>query len=239
MTEFAIVTGGSRGIGRATRLRLEAEGIHVLNLDLVAPEPGEPGAFHAVDLTDEAATDALLRDLCARHAITRLVNNAGISIARPVAETDPDDLARAAALHMVAPLQCVNAVLPAMRRARFGRIVNVSSRTVTGRANRTAYGMTKGGLLAMTRSWALELAPSGITVNAVGPGPIDTALYRQGNRPDNPEARRNLNAVALGRIGEPDEVAQAIAFFLDARSSYITGQMLLVDGGQTLGVQPS
>ncbi|HYF07154.1 MAG TPA: SDR family oxidoreductase, partial [Acetobacteraceae bacterium] len=223
MAEYAIVTGGSNGIGRAARHRLEAEGIRVFNLDVAAPEPGGPGLFHPVDLLDEAETAAALEAICSQHEVTRLVNNAGLSIAKPVEETTPEDLARAAALHMIAPLQCVNAVLPAMKRAGFGRIVNVSSRTVTGRAFRTAYGMTKGGLLAMTRSWALELAPFGITVNAVGPGPIDTALFRNGNNLASPEAQRNLRAVAMGRFGTPEEVAQAIAFFLDARTSYVTG----------------
>ena len=239
MVECAIVTGGSNGIGRAVVQRLEAEGVRVFNLDIAAPEGGGPGEFHQADLFDEAATEAVLKEICARHEVTRLVNNAGISIAKPIEETTPEDLARAAALHMVAPLQCVNAVVPAMKRAGFGRIVNISSRTVTGRALRTAYGMTKGGLLAMTRSWALEFAPFGITVNAIGPGPIDTALFRRGNNFANAEAQRNLRAVAMGRFGKPEEVAQAAAFFLDARSSYITGQMLLVDGGQTLGVQPA
>jgi 3-oxoacyl-[acyl-carrier protein] reductase len=239
MTDYAIVTGASKGIGRAARLRLEADGIRVLNLDIQEPAASEPGEFHRVDLTDEAATTAILDRLCARHEVTRLVNNAGLTIAKPVEETTPEDLAMAVALHMVASLQCVNAALPAMKRAGFGRIVNISSRTVTGRANRTAYGMTKGGLLAMTRSWALEFAPFGITVNAIGPGPIDTDLFRKGNNFANAEAQRNLRAVAMGRFGKAEEVAQAIAFFLDARTSYVTGQMLLVDGGQTLGVQPS
>lgn len=239
MTDCAIVTGGSNGIGQAACRRLEADGIRVFNLDIADPVPGGAGEFHRVDLADEAATATALEAICARHEVTRLVNNAGLSIAKPIEETTPEDLARAAALHMVAPLQCVNAVLPAMKRAGFGRIVNISSRTVTGRAHRTAYGMTKGGLLAMTRSWALEFAPFGITVNAIGPGPIDTALFRRGNNFANAEAQRNLRAVAMGRFGQPEEVAQAVAFFLDARTSYVTGQMLLVDGGQTLGVLPA
>lgn len=239
MDGCAIVTGGSNGIGRAACARLEADGIRAFNLDIAEPEAGVPGTFLRTDLTDEAATNAALQSIVAEHEVTRLVNNAGISIAKPIEETTPADLARAAALHMVAPLQCMNAVLPAMKRAGFGRIVNISSRTVTGRANRTAYGMTKGGLLAMTRSWALEFAPFGVTVNAIGPGPIDTALFRRGNNFDTPEAQRNLRAVAMGRFGTPEEVAQTIAFFLDARTSYVTGQMLLVDGGLTLGVLPA
>jgi NAD(P)-dependent dehydrogenase (short-subunit alcohol dehydrogenase family) len=237
--DVAIVTGGSDGIGRAVRHRLEADGVAVVNLDRAEPEAGGPGRFRRVDLSDAAETEAALREVCAEHRVTRLVNNVGIALAGPVAEQTPEKLAMAAALNLEAALLCVNAVLPAMREAGFGRIVNISSRTVTGRANRTVYGMTKGALLAMTRSWALEFARLGITVNAIGPGPIDTELFRRGNDMGDPEAQRNLRAVAMGRHGRPEEVAQAVAFFLDRRSSFITGQMLMVCGGQTLGVQPS
>lgn len=239
MRELAIVTGGSDGIGRAIRHRLEADGIGVINLDRAEPEAGGPGRFRKVDLADAEATAAALREVCAEHRVTRLVNNVGTALAGPVAEQTVDKLALAVALNMEAALLCVNAVLPAMREAGFGRIVSISSRTVTGRAERTVYGMTKGALLALTRNWALEFAPFGITANAIGPGPINTALFRRGNDFSKPEAQRNLRAVAMGRYGEPEEVAQAAAFFLDARSSYITGQMLMVCGGQTLGVQPS
>lgn len=239
MPEVAIVTGGSNGIGRAVCRRLDADGIGVINLDLAEPEAEAPGRSWRVDLSDGAATGAALREICAGHQVTRLVNNVGVALAGPVAEQTAEKLALAAALNMEAALLCVNAVLPAMRDAGFGRIVNICSRTVTGRANRTVYGMTKGALLAMTRNWALEFAPLGITVNAIGPGPIDTELFRRGNDMSNPEAQKNLRAVAMGRHGRPEEVAQAVAFFLDARSSYITGQMLMVCGGQTLGVQAS
>lgn len=239
MQEAAIVTGASNGIGKAIRDRLTDEGHTVINLDLAPPDDDGPGVFHQVDLADGAATDAVLRKVCAEYAVTRVVNNAGVVFAKPFEETTIEDLETAVAVNMGAALKTVNAALPAMLKAGFGRIVNISSRTVTGREHRTVYGMTKGGLLSMTRNWALEFAKKGITANAIGPGPIETALFRRGNPPGDPRTERNLRAVPMGRFGQPEEVAQAALFFLDKRSSYITGQMLLVDGGQTLGVQPS
>lgn len=123
--------------------------------------------------------------------------------------------------------------LPAMRAARFGRIVNISSRAVQGRPYRTVYSMTKGGLLSMTRTWALEFAADGITANAIGPGPVDTETFRRNNAPA--AIADVLEAIPMKRLAAADDVAQAVSFFLDARSGYITGQMLHVCGGQTPG----
>ena len=239
MQEATIVTGASNGIGKAIRDRLSSEGHLVVNLDMVAPQEEGPGLFHEVDLADDAATRAVLAKVCGEYSVTRVVNNAGVVFAKPFEETTIEDLDKAVAVNMGAALKCVNAALPAMLKAGFGRIVNIASRTVTGREHRTVYGMTQGGLLAMTRSWALEFAKKGITANVIGPGPIETALFRRGNPPGDPRTERNLRAVPMGRFGQPEEVAQVAAFFLDKRSSYVTGQLLLVDGGQTLGVQPS
>lgn len=233
----ALVTGASRGIGRAILRRLATDGLTVVNLDMAAPEPGTPEAAHfvAVDLTDRVAMAAALAQVTAAHDITRLVNNAGIVQAVDLAGTTLDDLNRTIQVNLRAALQCAQAVLPAMRRARFGRIVNIASRVALGKALRTAYAATKAGIAGFTRTWALELGADGITVNTIGPGPIATDMFTRGNPPDSPRTKAILDGIPVGRMGTPDDVAHAVAFFLDARSSFVTGQTLYVCGGLSAG----
>jgi NAD(P)-dependent dehydrogenase (short-subunit alcohol dehydrogenase family) len=123
-----------------------------------------------------------------------------------------------------------------MQAARFGRIINISSRAALGKELRTVYAATKAGLLGMTRTWALELAPYGVTVNAIGPGPIATELFLSGNPPDSPKTKKILESIPLKRMGEPDDIAHAVASLLDDRAGYITGQVLYVCGGLTVGL---
>ena len=130
----------------------------------------------------------------------------------------------------------IHALLPAMREARFGRIVNISSRAALGKEERTVYSATKAGLLGMTRTWALEMAPYGITVNAIGPGPIATDLFLSGNPPDSPKTKKILATIPLGRMGQPAEIAHAVASFMDDRAGFTTGQVLYVCGGMTVGL---
>lgn len=239
MKRATIVTGASNGIGKAILERLESEGETVINLDIKPPKTGSCRDFYQVDLVDNGATREVLQEICAKYKILHVVNNAAVSFARPFEETTINEMDIGVALNLGSALLCVNAALPAMKKEGFGRIVNICSRVVTGRAKRTVYGMTKGALLGMTRTWALEFAKMGITVNAIGPGPIDTELFRLGNPAGDPQTQINLRSVPMARFGLPEEVAQAAAFFLDKRSSFITGQILMVCGGQTLGVQPS
>jgi NAD(P)-dependent dehydrogenase (short-subunit alcohol dehydrogenase family) len=123
-----------------------------------------------------------------------------------------------------------------MQAARFGRIINISSRAALGKELRTVYSATKAGLLGMTRTWALELAPYGVTVNAIGPGPIATELFLSGNPPDSPKTKKILESIPLKRMGEPEDIAHAVASLLDDRAGYITGQVLYVCGGLTVGL---
>lgn len=237
MTEAALVTGGSNGIGRAIVQRLADDGHTVINVDIVEPPAGAPGHFRRIDLTDKETARAALATLAQEFSIVRLVNNAGIVRARPIEQVTAEEFDAVVALNLGGAVLCTQAVLPAMRAARFGRIVNISSRAVQGRPNRTVYSMTKGGLLAMTRTWALEFAADGITANAIGPGPVDTETFRRNNSPA--VVVGVLGAIPMKRLAVADDVAQAAAFFLDARSGFITGQMLHVCGGQTLGMQPA
>ncbi len=123
-----------------------------------------------------------------------------------------------------------------MRDAGFGRIINMSSRAALGKELRTAYAATKAGLIGMTRVWALEFGGLGITVNAIGPGPIRTELFDRANPHNHPRTRAIIDAVPVKRIGTPEDVAQAASYLLDARSGFVTGQVLYVCGGMTVGV---
>jgi NAD(P)-dependent dehydrogenase (short-subunit alcohol dehydrogenase family) len=125
---------------------------------------------------------------------------------------------------------------PLMQAARFGRIINISSRAALGKELRTVYSATKAGLLGMTRTWALELAPYGVTVNAIGPGPIATELFVSGNPPDSPKTKKILESIPVKRMGEPEDIAHAVASLLDDRAGFITGQVLYVCGGMTVGL---
>ena len=232
-----LVTGGSNGIGKAIIERLSADGFHTLNLDIAEPKALSPNETYVpADLCDTQALTALMQTLCERYTVLRVVNNAGIIQPNTVEDTTIDSVRAVARLNLEAPLIITQAALPAMKAARFGRIVNMSSRAALGKALRTAYAASKAGLLGMTRTWALELAEYGITVNAIGPGPIATELFMKGNPADSERTKQILRTVPLQRLGKPEDVAHGVASFLDDRAGYITGQTLYICGGMTVGL---
>ncbi|WP_270935937.1 SDR family oxidoreductase [Falsiroseomonas oryzae] len=236
MAEWVLVTGGSQGIGRAVAARCAAEGWRVLTLDREAPAAPLPGETHmAVDLADTAATAEALAKATAERAITRLVNNVGTVRPGTLAEASLPDLDAVLALNLRCAIQCAQALLPGMQAARMGRIVSIASRAMLGLPARTAYAAAKAALVGATRSWAAELAPHGITANVVAPASVDTPLWQQLNPPGSPRRQKILDSVPMGRLASPEDVAQAVAFFLDARSGYVTGQTLFVCGGQSAG----
>lgn len=233
----AIVTGGSSGIGRAVVTRLIDDGFEIINLDIKAPANLlERERFLQVDLRDAAAIALVMDEATRDREILYLVNNAGIIKPASVEESSLDDFRAVSCLNMEAPLQLVQRLLPGMKKAGLGRIVNMASRAALGKELRTAYAASKAGLLGMTRTWALELASYGITVNAIGPGPIATELFQQGNPPDSPRTRRIIESIPVQRVGQPEDVAHAVAFFLDPRAGFTTGQTLYVCGGMTVGL---
>ena len=235
MTDFALVTGGSRNIGRATCERLSADGYEVIQFDIVEPEASSPATFVHVDLSDETATAAALAEITKDRAITRLVNNVGIAQSAPLEKTALADFDRVMQINTRTAVQCAQALLPAMRETGFGRIVNLASRAVTGMPELTAYAASKGAIVAMTRTWAMEFAGAGVTVNAVAPGPIDTDMYRAVNPPGSDGDRRIRGSIPVGRLGQPEDIANVISFFLDARGGFVTGQVLFACGGMSVG----
>ena len=235
--KVALVTAASRGIGRGIATRLTQDGYTVVTLDREAPAALLPGeSFIRVDLADGSATAAALAEAVERHAPTRLVNNAGTVRPGPLEDVTVADLEAVVSLNLRCSIQCAQAVLPAMKAARFGRIVNVASRAALGKELRTVYAATKAGLLGMTKTWALELAAVGITVNAIGPGPIGTELFHQANPADSPKTKAIVEGVPVKRLGTPEDIAHAAAFLLDERAGYVTGQVLYVCGGMTVGL---
>jgi 3-oxoacyl-[acyl-carrier protein] reductase len=226
-----LITGGASGIGRAT-----AELCRRLGHDVVVIDRAGDG-IHA-DLSDPEQTAQALARALEGGAITRLVNNVGMVRPGPVAAQTIEDLQAVVSLNLRCALQCVQALLPGMRDAGFGRIVNVSSRAALGKEHRSVYAATKAGLIGMTKVWALELGAAGITVNAIGPGPIRTALFDHANPPDAPRTKAIIDAIPVRRMGTPEDVAHAIGFMLDAQSGFVTGQILYVCGGMTAGTAP-
>lgn len=230
-----LVTGGAGGIGLAVARREIAAGRSVIVFDREPPPADLAARFIAVDMMSEAATAAALADALSDGPVTRLVNNVGTVRPATIDDTTTEDLVQVMRLNVGTAIQCAQALLPGMRAAGFGRIVSVSSRAAYGKELRTAYAASKAGLLGITRTWALELARDGITVNAVAPGPIATPLFLAANPPDAPRTRAIVEAIPVGRMGTSDDVAGAVGFFLDDGSGFVTGQTLVVCGGVTVG----
>lgn len=229
-TERILVTGGASGIGRAIAEEAAHRGWDVVILDR---RPSPVGTTVLADLADTDSTAAALESVLAGGAVTRLVNNVGAVFPSPLEEQTLDQVDAAYALNLRSAVQCTQALLPGMKRAGFGRIVNMASRAALGKDLRTAYAASKAGLIGVTRVWALELGPFGVTTNAIGPGPIATELFNRANSPE--RIREIVDGVPVRRIGRPDDVAHTAGYFLDDRAGFVNGQVVYVCGGLTVG----
>lgn len=233
----AIVTGASSGIGAGIARRMLDEGWRVVSLARRRPDwTHERLEAVEVDLLDGTATRQAAAEVCARRPVGHVVHNAGVIWPKLVADVTEADLHGLAQLHLGAALILVQAALPGMQARGYGRIVLMSSRAALGLQTRTAYAATKAGMIGMARTWALELGPSGITVNVVAPGPIqDTAMFQDVIEPGSERERALAAQIPVKRLGTTADVANAVMFFLSRDAGFVTGQVLYVCGGASVG----
>jgi 3-oxoacyl-[acyl-carrier protein] reductase len=235
--ETVIVTGASGGIGAAIAKAMLERGRRVVSLALDKPDWTHPRLeAHKVDLLDARVTAEMAAEIAGQHDVTHIVHNAGVIRPNPVEATTAADIAALAQLHLGTALILLDASLPKMKQRRFGRVVLISSRAALGATGRTAYSATKAGIIGMGRTWALELAPFGITVNMVAPGPIQGTQMFHEIVPAGSERESALAAaIPMRRLGKPEDVANAVLFFAGQEASFVTGQVLYVCGGASVG----
>ena len=238
--KVALVTGAARGIGLATAKRFLVDGWRVALLDIAGEElaravsglaKDDDTLALACDVSDAKAVAAAIEQVAKRFGrLDALVNNAGVAVFASILETSEADWSRILAVNLTGPFLCTKAAAPLMREGGGGAVVNVTSiSAVRASTLRSAYGTSKAGLAHLTKQLAVELASLGIRVNAVAPGPVDTAMAKAVHTP---EIRADYHdAIPLNRYGLEDELAEAIFFLSSDRASYITGQVLAVDGG--------
>ena len=248
-SKTVIVTGGGGGIGGATCRRFASEGaqVAVFDMNLEAAEKvaadiratgGRATAF-ACNITDRAQVDAAVAAVEAQLGpIAVLVNNAGWDVFKPFVKTVPAEWAKLIDINLTGALHMLHAVLPGMAARQYGRIVNVASDAARGGSSGEAvYAACKGGLVALSKTLAREHARQGITVNVVCPGPTDTALLAgvaEGARDPAKLIEAFRSAIPLGRLGQGEDLASAIAFFGSDDAGFVTGQVLSVSGGLTM-----
>jgi 3-oxoacyl-[acyl-carrier protein] reductase len=231
---IAVVTGAGGGIGRAITRRLVEDGFHVIGVDMAqtAAEAavaglGDRARAAVLDLRDQAAVESMLGGL---QRVDAVVNNAGIFDERPLLELAAEDFRRHYEVNLVAVFQLSRAAIPRMRPG--GKIVNIGSRAYLGARNHAHYVASKAAVVGLTRAMAMELAAGGILVNAVAPGLVDTPML-QALTPERRAAQLALQPT--GKAARPEDIANAVAFLAAPSMEFITGQVLLVDGGKSLG----
>ncbi len=243
----AIITGGARGIGKATAIKMVQEGASVALLDILAQEVSR-AANELKALGGNAL--GILADVSHRDEVDRavkqtmehfgkidiLVNNAGIvkpALLEDVQDGDWDEVVN---VNLKGTFFCTRAVLPTMKIQRYGKIINIGSRASLGKELRTVYGATKAALIGVTRTWALELAQYKINVNYIGPGPIATELFKAANPMESPRTKAIIDGIPLKRVGQPEDVANLVSFLASDEASFITGQAIFICGGLTVGL---
>lgn len=237
MSEYtAIITGGSKGIGAELSSRLLVKDYTVITIDRIPPTRKHT-KLHSIeaDLLDPVAVTAAAEEIKASFDVTHLIHNAGLIWPNLVEDATPEDITGLAQLHLGSALTLLQASLPSMKKRQFGRVMFNASRAALGAPTRTAYGASKAGMIGMARTWALELAQHGITVNVVAPGPILTDNFWGIVEKDSPQQEALAKRIPVGRLGTVQDVSNAFMFFCSPDNGFVTGQTLYVCGGVSVG----
>ena len=231
------VTGGSSGIGAYLAGHLVKQGYRVVCIARrKAAASHEALVSIEADLSDPEATGRAFQHAAEQWPSSRIIHNAGAIFEKPVEDVQNEDLVTLSQLHLGCAISMLQAALPTMRSERHGRVVLMSTRAVVGLEKRTVYSATKAGMIGMARTWALELAQHGVTVNVVAPGPVeDTEMFHDVVEKGSELEARVAGRIPVGRIGRPSDVARAVDFFLSDDAGFVTGQTLFVCGGSSVG----
>ena len=233
---ITLVTGASKGIGRAVADCLAARGEQVVGIARRLDD-SFPGVLVSADLSDPLQRRGVIAEIMGRYPVNRLVNNVGFNQMQPLGEITADMYQQVMDTNLAALVDVTQAAVPSMREQGYGRIVNISSRSLLGRKGGSVYSAAKAAMVGFTRSWALELARDGVTVNCVAPGPIVTDMFERNNPPGSESRRVLTQAVPMGRMGTPAEVANLISYLLSDGAGFITGQTIFVCGGSSISQQ--
>ena len=235
-SSYALITGASKGIGRAISDLLIEEGQSVIGIAR-NPDPTFKGKLFLADLSDATSRKQVFKEIAESFPIDRLVNNIGFNQLQGLPDITAQDYQKIIDLNLTLALELTQAILPSMLALGQGRIVNIASRSMLGRKNSSVYAAAKAGLVGFTKSWAIELAPSSITVNCVAPGPIETEMFNRNNPIGSPGRKSMMNSIPMNRLGDPREVAAAVSYFLSKGASFTTGQTIFVCGGASISQQ--
>ena len=232
----AVITGASKGIGLDLAARLLDKDYKVISIARNEPDDAPKGLITVkTDLLDDSKTSEAAKEIAGQHNVTHFVHNAGLIWPNLLEDAKPADISGLTQLHLGSALTLLQAFLPAMKAASFGRVVFNGSRAALGVPTRTAYSATKAGMIGMARTWALELAPHGITVNVVAPGPILTDNF-WGIIPKGSQREQALaEKMPVGRLGTVRDISNAFLYFCDPENGFVTGQTLYVCGGASIG----
>lgn len=231
-----VITGGNRGIGEDITHRFLDAAYKVINISRQEPKfSHENLETYIADLADRNITQQIANEIVATNEVTSFIHNAGVIRPDLLEDVKLEDLDYLTQLHIGSAITLSQSFIPAMKKNQFGRIVLISSRGVLGLVTRTNYAATKAGQIGLVRTWALELAKDGITVNAVAPGPIETDMFHELVPEDSEQKLKIADSVPVKRVGNAADVGRVVEFLCEPESSFITGQTWYVCGGASLG----
>ncbi|AJW65133.1 3-oxoacyl-(acyl-carrier-protein) reductase FabG [Elizabethkingia miricola] len=229
-----LVTGASRGIGLEISNILTEHGHDIVGIarNKTSCFPGE---LFPCDLTDIEKTEDVAELIKSKYSIDGIVNNAGIAIPQSLETLEFSSLQTVFDLNVRTSIQLTKFFIDGMKKRNYGRIMNICSRAIFGAVDRTAYSAAKSALVGCTRTWALEFAEYGITVNAIAPGPVETELFRLSHPQGSEAEEKVLKSIPMRRLGTARDIAAGVSFLMSEEASFITGQVLAIDGGGSLG----